>query len=358
MNNKISDDVIKNANILKKCLKELFPSAIEACSGNQIRINCPLCEKEGNPDNHQHMYISLGLNGKPPMFNCFKKPNHKGLLSKSVIEQFINGKQYKCTELDDVFKFSKNNNNKYGLHAVNRKSYYKLFNPSPKVTTFSSEKLKYLNNRLGLYLNYSDLPRYNILLSLYEYLNYNKIDYLTRDKKSTDLLDKYFIGFITNTNFVRMRNIREDINFYNVVGNRYENYKLYRTNFDSPKGYYFIPTIIDTNKKIYARIAEGPFDIMGVYFNIMNGNVNNQIYLEIGGNTYINILKYFTTELGLINIEYHYYIDNDIPKYIIDELKFFTNLLKLDIYIHINTKIGKKDFGFKREDIKEYSYKL
>lgn len=131
--------------------------------------------------------------------------------------------------------------------------------------------------------------------------------------------------------------------------------------------YYIIPTTIDTlnPEPVKIHIAEGPFDVLSIFYNLNNGNRNNSIYASIGGKSYINLINFLLADLKIINAEIHIYFDNDVNvrdyKGILQQLQY----LNLDIYFHWNRFITfktvdekviiyEKDYGVKRQNIVDY----
>jgi hypothetical protein len=136
------------------------------------------------------------------------------------------------------------------------------------------------------------------------------------------------------------------------------NYLTINNNENNIGGYYIIPTVCDLLKPITVNIAEGPFDILSIYYNIKNKDENNQIYCSMGNNMYFKCIRYFLEVLGLIEIDIHIYIDNDVNKNVLDTIRDYILPLQIPVYIHSNIYPGEKDFGIPKEKIKEYVYSL
>lgn len=342
---------------LREQLHQLFPEAKDASGRTEVTINCPLCEREGNPDFGRHMYISLGCDNKPPMYNCFKRDTHRGLLSQLFLEEFSKYPQYVDAELmENVEKASKEASN-LGAYRLNKKRQYGFFILPSKNNALSEAKLNYINNRLGLALNYQDLKENKIILNILDLIRYNNIRSNTRSDYILEYLNTYFIGFVTNTNgSVIMKNIADPkkVQLPESIDSRYIKYNIID---NAETGYYAIPSNIDLLSHIDIRIAEGTFDILSVFYNVCNQDKLNNIYISIGGNAYLNAIRYFCTTIGIVDATYHLYIDNDIPNHILPEIKEMITPLH-DVYIHINAAPGEKDFGVHPSRINEYVYKL
>lgn len=348
------DNIIQDQ--LRKQLKKLFPDYKESGNRKEFMINCPLCAKEGRPDHGYHMYISLGYDDKPPMYNCFKNHNHRGVLSKSFLEQNTQYPQYMDTGV--LSQVAKRNSalSDLGRYRQIRQGKYEFYTPVSNSEIKSNTKLGYLNKRLGCNLSLIDLQSLKIVVNLKDFLAYNHISQITRSQYTIDLIDQYFIGFLTNNNStIILRNLVKDRKkLPEIVQDRYIKYSIVEGGFS---GYYTIPSIVDIYRPVDIHIAEGPFDILSVYLlNSMN-NVQH-IYSSIGGNSYLNAMKYYILECGIVNPIFHLYIDNDIPNQFLDQIKRVIKPLNLQVYIHMNIAPNEKDFGVSPERIKHYSYTL
>jgi len=320
-------------------------------SGNkEILTRCKFCPDSSNM-NHAHMYISTGQNDEPIYFYCHKCNTtgivtHKRLLEWGIYDVNLGSNLINYNK--DVLKLSKNKRFKDS-------EIYKLNNSFISNNNLSKVKLDYINNRLGLNLTYNDLLDNKIVLNIKDLLYSNNITEYTRKEYIIDELNSMFLGFISQDNaFINMRNL-----FINktskLLQKRYINYNIFNK-FDNTLRFYTIPTNIDLSKQIKIYIAEGPFDILSIKYNLVK-DINNSIFSAICGSSYINAIKHFIT-MGLINIEFHIYIDLGIPDYIVrlirDKLIIFNN----PVYIHTNIYPGEKDMGVRKERITERIYKL
>ena len=352
-------DKTSYSDSLRDLLHNLFPDAKDASGNTEVTINCPLCAQEGNPDKGHHMYISLGLNGKPPMFNCFRRTGHSGLLTKHVLEQFSANSKWIDPQIFN--EIEKHNTAAYisrEISSINKVNFdiNDMVSNSDVILT----KIAYINNRLATNLTYQDLISCKVVLNLYEFLNHNNIKQLTMHRYITDSLDRFFIGFLTNTNTTLiMRNIlnRNPDPKNKILSMRYMKYKVL-PNVSSDTSYYIIPSTCDTYKTIDIYIAEGPFDILSIFYNLQHGNRQNKIYAAVGSKSYLNLIEYFFTHLGLINVRFHIYIDSGIEQSILNEIAKRIKPIGIEIWIHINTYSGEKDFGVPLSRIADYAYRL
>ena len=173
----------------------------------------------------------------------------------------------------------------------------------------SRKKLKYLNNRLGLNMSYDEVRRLKIILNLYDLLNENNINLLTRDKQVCDQLNDYFLGFLSIDNScLNMRRVVDAGRVMQTIDKRYVNYKLFKNN-EMYEKFYTIPTSIDLLSPVNIHIAEGPMDILSIYKNLRHEEQG--IYTSVGGNNYLGQVLYFISVFKLPFAIIHIYPDND-----------------------------------------------
>lgn len=344
---------------LKQQLELLFPDHQYTGDGREFRINCPICQSEGVIDTGYHMYISVYPSDKPPMFNCFRNSYHRGILTEEFLTQFSQYPHYVDTEtLSEISKFV-SKTSYFNRFRLNSDKKYHLYTPFPTNDKRSLIKLNYINNRLGTNLSLLDTQRLKIVLNIGDLIRFNKIPNLTRSEFSVRGLDEYFVGFLSNNNAsVRMRRLPDHLpKEYKSIDKRYMNYKTVST--ETSNGYYMIPSQCDILKPIRINIAEGPFDILSVFLNVNGCNTQNNIYMAIGSNSYFSAMRFFLEEYGLIDIEFHIYIDNDIPREALPQIRYeFKKVLGYRVFIHSNMVEGEKDFGVPPNRINDYCYEL
>lgn len=340
---------------LRVSLHQLFPNSKDDGARNNVLVNCPLCIREGRPDTKHHMSICLGKGGRPLFYNCFRNSLHRGILSSNTLPK-LTDLNIDPMLLEAIDNYNKNHSSftRYKLPVEKR------FNIDVGLLSSNDiieAKRLYICNRLGLDLSLEELVKDKIIFSIKHLLWINYINRFTRDERIMDLLDKYFVGFLTNTNgCVVLRNIVHDkIQLPDSINFRYIKYLIQQ---GESTGYYIIPTICDITKQTEIIIAEGQFDILSIFYNIYKGDRTNKIYSCIGGNSYLKIIKYFLCEMGLVNPIFHIYIDNDIKNFVLPQLQKIIHPLNIEIYIHINSYPQEKDFGVPKEKIKDYYYKL
>lgn len=345
-------------DILREQLHRLFPEAKEDGAGLNTSINCPLCAREGNPDHNRHMSIHLGSDDKPLLYNCWRNSSHRGLLTSSTLEMLardsINKPDPVILEAIDDYNKKVSKTSKYKL-ADDSKYHINITQVPP--TELNEVKRLYICKRIGIDLSIDELVRNKIIFSIRELLQRNHIQKFTRAPQILDLLDSYFVGFMTNNNSsIILRSIvHGKMELPESLSKRYVKYSIIQ---GAPSGYYIIPTKSNIYGHVDVHLAEGAFDILSVFYNLRNANRLNNVYGAIGGNSYAAMLEYFLCNIGLIDVTFHIYIDNDIQSHVIPELKNLLQPLMIESYIHLNAKKEEKDFGVPKDRIQECIYRL
>jgi hypothetical protein len=336
---------------LKEFLLSQFPDARLASGGKEIVMRCRFCGDSKDPKS-RHFYISLGYDGKPPMYNCFRANcSESGVLTSNKLRMM--------SVYDTSFAIELDKHNNYLFRLPQNRIYKetgiaRLNNVRISDDPLSSIKLTYINKRLGLNLGKEDLFQNKIILNLYDLLYYNNITNYTRYKNIMDDLNESFIGFISMDNsFVNMKNLRPG-KVSQYIDTKYVNYNIFGK-ADNSKRHYILPNQIDLTRPdpIQIHVGEGAFDALSVFYNLRGANKDHSIYASIGGKSYINIIKLFILEMGIINADFHIYIDNDIDDWEIQKIKDYMDGFNFNIYLHRNIYPGEKDFGVKLSNIKE-----
>ena len=218
---------------------------------------------------------------------------------------------------------------------------------------YAHKKLQYICNRLGIQLNQNDLAKLKIVLNLKEFLNFNGIVRYTRNEELMDLLDKFFIGFLSMDNkCVILRRLVPEGKLPVYIDNRYINYNIFGSN-DGMK-HYTIPCVINTLQPISIHIAEGAFDIISIYSHVSTPyNYGNAIYAAVCGKTYLSLIKHFVIMYGLSGFDLHIYPDSDISDSEMIKIKNEISLFNIRIFIHRNMYPGEKDYGVSNDKIKD-----
>ena len=329
---------------LRSFLLEKLSDAIPASGGREVVVRCRFCGDSQSDRNARHLYISLGSKDKPPMYNCFKCGEH-GLLTKSVLETLVD-------TVDDG-ELVGNLNTALSKYSKMHKTHGKntVFNiriDYNNTDALDDAKLLYLNKRLGLNLTYSDLVMNKIVLNLRNLIIDNHITELTRDERSVMELAESFLGFLSmNNGYVTMKNLRPG-KVSKYVDHKYVDYALFDSENNSRR-FYSIPTTVNLidPTPIKVHIAEGCFDILGIFYHVCNGNRYQNLYINCGDKAYNNVVKMLLKEYGLINCEFYLYPDNDVQT-----KDIYINTFGRPLHIIRNRYPGEKDFGVRKSRIK------
>lgn len=330
-------------------LTHIQPWARLASGGRMILCRCFYCADSMNY-NHGHFYISIPQNNNQlSLFYCQKCKVGGIVNSSKLLDWGIFNSQISI----DITSHNSNALSLPENKIYKDSSVYKIFNDYISDDKLSEYKLKYLNNRLGTKYSYADCKNMKIVLNLNNIIERNKLK-ITRDKRIIDQLDSGFLGFLSIDNaFLNMRNLNIINNLHDSINLKYVNYNIFGK-YDNTKRFYTIPTEVNFNTidPINLHIAEGPFDILGIY-NLPKNFPGQNIYTSIGGSGYQGILRFFVRYLSYPNLIIHIYPDNDINR---DKILFYIQIIaifKFPIYIHRNMSYGEKDFGVPIDRIKE-----
>lgn len=302
-------------------------------------IRCPFCGDSHNATS-AHMYIKLTEDKFP--YYCHKC-HEKGLVDGRFLDTLEIGD-------NELYHNLSEHNKKRSITRHKSGTKLNIKFPPIKLNKRNMFKLNYINHRLGLELTLDDMIKYKIIFSLYDFLEYNGIDYLTCPDYMADDLDNNFIGFVSADNqFIVMRNLSKK----KLSHIRYYNYSILSNN-PSAKKYYICPTSIDLMAdKFTIVMAEGVFDIMGA-FNLIESIDDNTIFVAVCGSDYLVIILDLI-RLGILNMDIYIYADNDQP---IHKYK----KLKSDIPINVNMKVHynklEKDFGVSKDRIEINTFRI
>lgn len=341
-----------------KFLQSNLTPAHPASGMREIQTRCKYCPDSSDPRSKGHMYISIPQDETEiSMFYC-QKCGAKGIIDNDVLmswgiySDIIGASLFNHNKT--AFKYSKNNK------FQDREVYY-LRNDFITQDELSDSKLKYINDRLGVNLNYKDLCDLKIALNISDLLERNKITKYTRSMNILNQIDKYFLGFISADNaFLNMRLLAEPGVVYDTIDKRYINYNIFNK-FNNTERFYTIPGTIPMGlERTKIHVAEGPFDILSILLNLRYDEYNKSIFTSIAGGGYSGLIYYFITKFKLPFIELHLYPDNDKIgsddrlKYLVYKL----NNINIPVYIHRNVYPGEKDFGVSKNKIEERIYQL
>ena len=332
-----------NVDQYRDFLLENLPNAKSAAGGREVVTDCPFC---GKP---KHFYIGMPTSDKPSMYNCFVC-TESGIVTEKFLQAYFGA----YTMDGSIERFLKEKSKDYDTSIKYNKianSFY-LVNPVAYPNEINFRKLSYINERLGLKLTLEEAAANKIVLNLYDLLSYNKIPKLTRDPRIVQNMNDYFLGFISMDNgYINLRKLT-NLELHPSINKRYVNYAVV-PNTDNHRRYYVIPTQIDRVKPINVHIAEGPFDILSIKYNLRY-NEPNSIFIAGCGKSYLNVIKLLIEDFGFATMNIHIYMDNDDDIKNILFIENYLSVFKYPFFIHKNIFPGEKDFGVPLDRIDEY----
>lgn len=335
---------------------------LPVCKPNSARRNwvvrCPYCG-DSHTINHGHFSILVDMNSDMPiMYNCFKC-KESGLLTTQTLEDL--GLFYDPDLAKGLNAFNRNaSNSSYFKDKVKR-----FHIPETIPCAENTRKVDYINQRLGLELNYEDCEKFKIILSFVQFMRENQIPLSNGDDGSmlkpgtVAELEKKYVGFLSsNNNKIIFRDASPDQDGY--FGRYYKvTIDLFNT---SPNSFYSLVSQFNLlyTDPIDIHIAEGAFDILGVYKNIPRKESQNALFFANGGYGFGAILKYLIYTGVTTDINLHIYSDAD--KTDEDHRKLLNRAFYRtwidNMIVHRNAYPGEKDFGVRKEFIQDYSYAL
>lgn len=342
-----------NKESLKEFLLQKLPLAKLANGGSQIICKCMVCDTE---DTKGHCYIGpFDDTDSPIMFNCFRcnpnNPNRSGILN----QEFMN--RYNLWLPNDYQM--KQSGNYIKKKIVGGKRILDI--GIPYIEDKESQlKLLYINKRLGLQLTYQDAINLKLCLNLKNILNFNEVYLYTRNNAIVEQLSRNFVGALgVNNNIISLRRLIEK-DLHPSINKKYINYIL--DNNTSVEKFYMIPNSVNYLAPIHIHIAEGFFDILGIFFNVQNQNLNQQLYIAGFGKSYEESLKYIICNYPMMYTIVHLYPDLDVSEYSVRGMCNKIAPTVNEIYIHRNgyicNGVQEKDFGVPREKIKDVVQKF
>lgn len=314
---------------------------------NQIALRCMFCGDSKKDPRKTRFYVQINADNDVPMlYNCFNC-GASGIITPSVLRTFeINDLNLNS----NLLSYNKSISKKIKKNINSKINRLNLSVPVPKNTELNRMKLKYIENRLGIKLTIDDIQRFKIIFSLEQFLSTNKINEVTCKPDRARRLNEDYVGFLTSSN--------DHIIYRDITGKnkmRYDKYTII-PEIDNSKKFYTIPKTIDivSNKPVIINMAEGVFDILGIYYNVKKQN-DDEIYVAICDSSYIPVIKYFLS-LGLVgdNIIINIFSDSDHQPYFYKNLFSELSVWVKKINLFYNNK--SKDFGVPKSEIEIFKY--
>lgn len=340
-------------------LKELIIDKLLETQGasrpkeDDICVRCPFCGDSVKSMDHGHLHIWIDVNEPRPMiYHCFRC-DASGILTKNLLDEL------EISDGDINSNISRYNR-KMDKVIRNTLSFFDerkpVFIPDIIKMDTALKKKSYLENRLGVECSFDEWRDLKVVFNLLEVLIANGLtNKLSTTKEKIKELHLDYVGFMSCLNqVVILRNTDSSSK------ERYYKYSLFGKKYDPfVNKLYIIPNEIDvlTTEPVTINIAEGTFDILGIYFHIFNKNKNNNLFAAACGCGFTTAVKYFLQK-GLIgdNITLNIYSDKDkTPAFYRDLVKDIKPLVG-----HVNLYYNSlsKDCGVRKENISLTEYVL
>lgn len=323
--------------LIQEMLENIKPSYYK---NYELNVRCPFCGDSVKNANSAHLSIRINPDDDQPLvFRCLRC-NSTGLFNGNTLTMLG---VYSGTNSSNIERYNRLSCKKHGLFVT--KEGLNLKFPELKITDKVLEKHAYIENRLGTKIDIYDLYEKKIVYDFLGLLKYNRIEKVYGTTDAIKALQNDHVGFLSARN--------DFINFRDMTGNhkRYFIYKIVRT-IDTTGKFYIIPNNIDpfNNDIKNINLTEGVFDILGLYYNIMNQYTYNTVYAAINGSGYLNVIKFILEQGLLCDVNVNIFSDNDRPpeyyRKMVQVLMPFVN----DIRLFYN-EIGK-DYGVPANEVK------
>lgn len=309
---------------------------------SQVTVRCPFCGDSVKNHTHGHFGVKIDLNrDEPIVFHCFRC-DISGLFTPNVMRLLG------ISDLGTSSALTQYNKKAVKRHAhgfTMDNSPVKLKMPEIVLNERTLKKHEYLESRLGVKLDIHEMVNKKVVYSLLNLLKDNEINKLTVPQQQAILLQEEYVGFLSARN--------EYINFRDITNKNKYRYFIYNVlgRLDNTRKFYIMPNKIDifTKDNITINIAEGVFDIFGIYHHVFDKHDDNTLYTAVCGAGYHSVIKYLL-QMGITcNVDINIFSDSDRPpsfyKQMIKEIDPWIN--KVNLYY--NSK--GKDYGVPSDQI-------
>lgn len=333
-------------------LNNIKPFAKIVSGRKEVNCRCFYCADSSNM-RKGHFYISVPKEDEPSYFYCQKCHSQGIVTNDKLIEWgiFNSNIGIELTRYNSkVLSLTKNK--KFIDNII-----YNIRNDYITEDKLSYYKLKYINDRLGTNLSFKDCIDNKIVLNIKDLISRNKLE-LTRNPNIVEQLDSNFLGFLSFDNaFINMRNLGIN-SVYHTIDKRYINYNVF-DKYDNTLKFYVLPTQLDifNTSPIRLHLAEGPFDILSIKYNVVQ-NIDREIFASVGGSNYKGCIRHFITKMGLYNLEIHIYKDSDQSMNQMYEISNLLQYFSIPLYIHNNSYPNEKDYGVPKDRIIDNTIKV
>lgn len=334
-------DISVKEDILNR-LKE--NKTFRRASLDEYCMRCMICGDSKKDPNKRRLYVKINTNDESPIVYHCHNCGSSGYLTSDVLREF---NIYDLSLNSRLTAFNKEASGKVrkNYSILDKKLRVKV--PKVRYSSRAEDKKRYIETRLGVDLTFEELVNMKCIFSLRDFVETNKIEELTIGMTRANMINDDYVGFLSiNNEYINFRDITDSHKL------RYDKYTIIRDLPDTVK-MCAIPTSVQmlTTEPIIINIAEGVFDILGLYYNVMNKKTDNMIYVAVCGSGYMNVIKYFI-KMGFIgnNITINIFSDSDKDPYFYKKVIAYSKQWVGKINLIYN--ILEKDYGVPRDKIK------
>lgn len=310
----------------------------------RVKTRCILCGDSHKDKNKKRLYIVCDPNDRSEAikyicFNC----GEYGELTPDMLSMIIGDDYEAISLLKRINRFSHNDSGNLKVNKYRNNKEISVEIPPPMRTYDTIKKIKYLNKRIGYPIPIEDYQRLKIIFNVSDFLKLNNIPVQNKYQQILPLYDRDYIGFLSVKNeYIILRDITGGNKF------RYVKFNIFGMESNA-HSFYTISNTVDTitSDPIRIIVAEGPFDILSIVYNIYGGIIPNCVFMSTNHGAFYNPLLYYINK-GLVgsNIFLDIYKDSDsIMDYNLlrNQLKIYTKNYKV-----YRNAIGK-DFGVPKD---------
>lgn len=296
----------------------------------EVSVRCPFCGDSKKDKTSAHLYISM----KPPfMYHC-KKCNSHGVVNEDFLRKlqiFNNDANIMVINADKTVRH--NSNRAYFA----RKDLIITSDPDQ----FSDAKEKYFNGRYDQAFDVDYISKkYHAIVNSEKFFLDNHI------MKPHSFDFDHSIGFASADN--------SSIIFRDITGlqpKRYFNMTLDQNNPDASKIYNISSEVDVLSDEINLVMAEGIFDMIGVYEFFYKGKVDESKYIfaAVCGKDYDSVIRKYV-RMGFLKLNVSVYSDADV------DLRYFEYLKQKSPYVNdrpfsVYYNTIEKDYGIPKARI-------
>lgn len=329
-------------------LYELFqriPGVI-AKDNDWFATRCVLCGDSQKSLTKRRLYINFSPTDttQPIGYKCFNCSAH-GLLTGTMLRQIGLDDDEAVAALNEInSKAMQTSGEQKKIRWKGNRS-ISLEIPLPRKEKTDLLKVKYVFDRIGTKIPFTDFPKLKIVWNLTELLKTNNLPINSAWKNHIDMLNRDYVGFLSVQNeYIIFRDITNQNEY------RYIKYGIIRGRRDA-LSYYSIEHRVSAleTEPVELIVAEGPFDVISLLYNVYDGDTTRRVFIGLGeGEFEFPILYHINKGLVGSNVTISCYVDNDTIynyKELIDKVTPFVGKIR---FYH-NTK--SKDFGVPKDQI-------